>query len=205
MAELIHAYDLSGKIIRTEERKKLLKEQQEEAIRIGKPSFSVGAIYGMYKNSNQQLYVQLRGDKDENPYLFDKTVGGHIVAGQSDDQTIIKETGEELGALVTIVSPEEYISAIKTFDTEQTAVVRKLDYIQNFESIRKTRDGSKWKKLFNVTIYAGTYDGPVKFVDNEVEGIRLIPIDEVLSRIDQNPEKFTFDLEYLIRHYKDKI
>jgi 8-oxo-dGTP pyrophosphatase MutT (NUDIX family) len=205
MPEIIHAYDGQGNIIRTDERKKLLKEQQEESIRLSKPTFSVAAVFGLYKNSNNQLYVQLRGDKDENPFLLDKTIGGHIVAGQTPDQSIIKETQEELGALVQIVSPEDYSSALKKYDTQKTAIIRKLDYIPNLESSRKNRDGSSWLKIWNITLYGGTYNGPVKFVDGEAEGMHLLPIDDVLSMIRDNPEKFTYDLGYLIMKYKDNI
>ena len=200
MAELIHAYNLDGTVLKTDERNVLLKEQQEQALRWGEPEFSVASIYALVKNSRDELYVQLRGDKDENPHMYDKSVSGHVLAGQTPEQALIRKAKHELGVDVILAS-EDYLEVLAKTDTTKTAVVRLLGYIPNFRSMRQRRDGGEWIKLFDATVYGGVYDGPVAFSDGEVEGMQLIPLAIIKDVMAANPGRFTHDLSYLIDRY----
>ena len=69
------------------------------------------------------------------------------------------------------------------------------------KSIRYVKDGVPWVKRHKVTIFAGRFDGPVQFADAEATDMQLIPKNEVLDRIKQSPDQFTYDLEVLIKNY----
>jgi isopentenyldiphosphate isomerase len=48
-------------------------------------------------NSAGRIYLQKRSRiKEENTGMYDKTVGGHIVAGDSANMTVVKECAEEM-------------------------------------------------------------------------------------------------------------
>jgi isopentenyldiphosphate isomerase len=48
-------------------------------------------------NSAGRIYLQKRSKhKAENAGMYDKTVGGHVVAGDSFNMTMVKECAEEL-------------------------------------------------------------------------------------------------------------
>ena len=94
-----------------------------------------------------------------------------------------------------------YPQAVHTIDTTQVAVVRPIDYHTWMKSIRYVKEGKPWVKRHKVTIFSGLYNGRVKFVDGEATGLQLIPKGELLDRIKQSPDQFTYDLEILIKNY----
>jgi isopentenyldiphosphate isomerase len=48
-------------------------------------------------NSDGRIFLQKRSRiKEENTGMFDKTIGGHIVAEDSEHMTVLKECAEEL-------------------------------------------------------------------------------------------------------------
>ncbi len=89
--ELLNAFDAKGNIIKVEERKCLLDEIQENSYRTGDAHLAVEAIYLILFNSAGELLIVQRGDKPENPWLWDKTVGGHVKAGETFDATLYRE------------------------------------------------------------------------------------------------------------------
>ena len=54
--------------------------------------------------------------KNENSGLYDKTIGGHVEAGDSFHMTVIRECAEELGFPAAILSEHEFNRAIKVTD-----------------------------------------------------------------------------------------
>ncbi len=56
------------------------------------------AVHAIVMNDRQDVFLQLRGPhRDNNPNLWDSSVGGHLKTGENYDQAIIRETAEEIG------------------------------------------------------------------------------------------------------------
>jgi len=199
--ELLHAYDQRGQLIKTQDREALLKEIRDFSYKHGDAHLAVETIYLVLSNLKGELYIVKRGDKPENPNRYDKTVGGHVYVGETAFSTLYRETREEIGVQVILTDLLEYPQVVQAHDTHQFAVVRPIDYNPWMKSIRHVKDGEPWVKRHKVTIFAGIYSGPVRFVDGEAIGMQLIPKGELLERIKQSPDQFTYDLEMLVRNY----
>ncbi|MDR0860216.1 MAG: NUDIX domain-containing protein [Candidatus Peribacteria bacterium] len=88
-----------------------------------------------------RLYVQKRSKyKDGNAGMYDKTVGGHVVAGDSFTMTVVKECAEELGFPAVVASEQEFFNAIKVVDLDVIGLFRSVDYLQTFMSERITQN-----------------------------------------------------------------
>jgi hypothetical protein len=66
---------------------------REEAKRSG---LAVGAVNVLLVNARGEVLLQRRPEDKENGGRWDKTVGGHVDAGESFDEAAVREAGEEL-------------------------------------------------------------------------------------------------------------
>ena len=206
MAELLEIYDLKGKPLKAQERNKFYAEIKKEYAAKGKISKQVKAVRILIQNSKGRIYLQKRSRlKNENPELYDKTVGGHVQKDDTWDTTTIRECAEELGFPASILSEEEYEKAIHTTNLSIVSILKKVDYIPNFQSVRITKNKKKFIQPFITTIYIGYYDGPMKFIDGESSGIETFSLDELKDEIKTNPDKFTEDLKLMIKTYEKHI
>jgi ADP-ribose pyrophosphatase YjhB (NUDIX family) len=199
--EVLHAFNKNGEIIKTENRKTLLKEIRDFSRANGDANWSVEVINLMLSNAKGDLYIVKRGDKDENPNMFDKTAGGHVAAGESYLSTLYREAREEIGVEALLTDMSGFPDACRHTDTSRFAVVRPVDYVPWMKSIRNVKEGKPWGKRHKVMIYAGRYDGDVKFVDGEATELLLIQKDHLLKKIDESPDCFTYDLKILLNRY----
>lgn len=154
-------------------------------------------------NSKGRIYLQKRSKfKEVNPGCYDKTLGGHIGAGQSWDMTLIKECAEELGFPATVVPIEEFDETVNVTDLSVVAIFKKVDYIPNFTSQRKTKKGDAVEQPWMTTIYFGYYDGGIRFVDGESTGIEVFSLEELEEELKNYPGKFTEDVKLMITKYR---
>lgn len=118
-------------------------------------------------NSKGELYLQKRPDwKDIQPGKWDTSVGGHIDYGETPEQALVREVGEELG--ITDFVPE-----------------RVGKYV--FESRRE-------REL--VYVHRTTYDGPVRPSAEELDGGRFWTMDEIRAAIGQQILTPNFESEF---------
>ncbi len=202
--EYIDYYNLEGELLGTDERKKVLKRQENQSRETGDTDIVVGSVMLLLFDTSGQVYISQRSaDKPENPNLWDKSMGGHIVSGDSSDETVKKELDEELGIEASIITDDIVLSEeIKNPITlTQRAIIKKVKELKNYQSKRMTQDGDIWNKRMNVGLYIGIYNGDVKFKDGEVQNLRLIPITELEQEIQKNPDIFTDDILRLIREH----
>jgi isopentenyldiphosphate isomerase len=97
MPELLEVYDLQSTLIGMQDRKEFYREIKQEFQDHGHITRKVKSIRLLLMNSAGRIYVQKRSkSKEDNAGMYDKTVGGHIVAGDSANMTVIKECAEEL-------------------------------------------------------------------------------------------------------------
>ena len=174
MKELLEVYDLKGKLLRVEERSKYYDQIKKEFAKKGKISTQVKRALLILMNSKGRLVIQKRNKwKHENPGLFDKTIGGHVQKGDTFNLTIVKECAEELGFPVSILSPKEFNRAIKNTDLRIVGIFKKIDLTNNFQSIRRTKEGDSFIQPYISAVYVGYYNGPIQFIDGESSGIEL--------------------------------
>lgn len=203
MTELLEVYDLQGKLLKIQERSKFYSDIKKEYASKGRVSKQVKSVRILLLNSRGRIYLQKRSKlKNENPGLYDKTVGGHVSKDETWDMAAIRECAEELGFPASILSPEEFDRAIHVTDLSVVGIFRKVDYIPNFQSVRVTADGGRFVQPFITTIYIGYYDGAIKFVDGESSGVEVFSRDELKEEIKSSSGKFTEDLKYMIKNYE---
>jgi isopentenyldiphosphate isomerase len=202
MSEKLEVYDLESKLICLEDRDKFYNDIENEWKEDKKVSKKVKSIRVLLMNSKGRVYLQKRSKfKEVNPGMYDKTIGGHVPAGHSWDMTLIRECAEELGFPASVVSDEDFDETIKITDLSIVGVFKKVDYIDNFESMRTTRDGNEMIQPWITNFYIGYYDGGIRFVDGESSGIEVFSLDELEEEIKSNPDKFTEDIKFMIKKY----
>jgi isopentenyldiphosphate isomerase len=83
--ELLNVYDAEGRVVGAQPR------------RAAKASgLAVGAVNVLVLNDRGHLLMQRRPPDKENGGRWDKSVGGHVSAGEEFDTTAVREAGEEL-------------------------------------------------------------------------------------------------------------
>ncbi|MBN1385744.1 NUDIX domain-containing protein [Candidatus Woesearchaeota archaeon] len=180
MKEKLEVYDLNDKLIGIEDRDKFYKDIEAEFKSTGKITKKVKSIRVLLMNSNGRIYLQKRSKhKEVNPGCYDKTLGGHVPASHSWDLTLIRECAEELGFPATVLSIDEFDKAIKVTDLSVIGIFKKIDYIKDFKSKRKTRNGDYVDQPWMTTIFFGYYDGAIRFVDGESTGIEVFSLSEL--------------------------
>lgn len=201
MGERLNVYTKEGDLVKTQERKSLIKEIKEYSYANGDAPFAVEVFHLMLINPKGELYITKRGDKSENPFLFDTTAGGHVMAGELYVPSLIREALEEVDVDVVLTDHMNYCGVVKATDLTQRAVVRLIDFDSWGLSIRTVKGGEPFRKRGRIATFAGMYDGPVNFKDGEALESMLIKADELEKRIKKNPEKFTYDLGFLLKTF----
>lgn len=83
--ELLNVYDASGVVVGSMERGDAKAK-----------GFAAGAVQLLLVGGDGRILLQRRRDDKENGGLWDKSVGGHVLAGESFDQALLREANEEL-------------------------------------------------------------------------------------------------------------
>ena len=205
MIERVHAFDREGNVVRSRERIQLNREIRQHSKQHGDAHIALECIYLMLVNAAGALYIVQRAAKSENPWLWDKTVGGGVLAGDTADQTLEREAAEELGITAVLVSPAAYAQRVVESDLQTQAIVRQIGFDPWFRSERIAPDGERWIKRHRVTLYAGRYDGPVRFADGEANAVRLMTLEELRSDLALRPAEFTADLRAIVERFADKV
>jgi isopentenyldiphosphate isomerase len=196
-------HNLEGELIGVQDREEFYREIKQEFKESGKITRKVKGIRLLLMNSSGRIYLQQRSKiKQENAGLYDKTVGGHVAAGDSYEMTVIRECAEELGFPATVLSAEEFDRAVRVTPLDIVGVFKKVEYVDNFISERISQDGSKMIQPWMNNMYIGYYDGPIKFVDGESSGIEVFSLEELKKELENNPAKFTEDIKFMVSRYE---
>ena len=83
--ELLNVYDAAGVVVGSMER--------GEAKAKG---YAAGAVQLLLVGNDGRILLQRRRADKENGGLWDKSVGGHVQAGEGFDQALLREANEEL-------------------------------------------------------------------------------------------------------------
>lgn len=206
MNESLEIYSLDDTFLGNQDRKDFYNETKKEFSEKGKIFKKVKTIRALLMNSSGRIYLQKRSElKDENPNLYDKTVGGHVTAGNTFELTVVKECAEELGFPATVLSDKEFGQAIRSVDLKIVGIFKKVDYIENFESIRIMKNREHFVQPYMTEIYIGYYDGAIRFVDGESSGVETFSIDQLKKDIVSKEDRYTEDLKFMINKYSDLL
>ncbi|MBT4446837.1 NUDIX domain-containing protein [archaeon] len=206
MKEMLEVYSSEGELIGQKEKKALHEEMRKEFIKTGKVSTRHKHVRLFLLTSNGRIILQRRSKwKGDNAGLWDKTIGGHVAAGESFDLTMLKECAEELGIPSTIVKEEEFEHSVATTDLHVLAILKKVAFLDNYQSSRKGQDQKEWVEPNMTQIYIGYYDGSIRFIDQESCGIQVFSRDELKEELTQHPEMFTEDIKYIMKKFAKLI
>ena len=123
---------------------------------------AVGAVNALVVNARSEVLLQRRPADKENGGLWDKSVGGHVSAGESFDRTLVRETGEELfddpaSSRVALAStPEEFAARIRSGAARDAVVLQRAGLQLNLRDVRHApgRAGVR-NVLYHLAIYTG--------------------------------------------------
>jgi NUDIX domain-containing protein len=126
---------------------------------------AVGAVNALVVNGRGHVLLQKRPRRKENGGRWDKSVGGHVSAGEDFDATMRREAGEELfddarSPRVRLAgSAEEFATLVSTTaDLSREVVLRRLSFQLNLRDVRRAPGGGVRNVLYHVAIYAGRTD-----------------------------------------------
>lgn len=202
MAEIVTTYALD-KLSFPEpmDRDQFYHEQIAAFKNTGKPTRAVGIINVFLFNTEGELLVQQRSNhKKHNPGLLDKSIGGHMLFGDSPDYTVMVETVQELQVpSIVLKSNEEFIKTLKLLNHYLTTVALMKQVISGIHVIDKIFEGERVPIANQVYVYLGVYDGRTRAADKEAKGILHYTLDDIQHEMQTNPNKFTPDMHVLLK------
>ena len=164
--ELLNVYDAAGTVVDARPR------------RAAKASgLAVGAVNALVVNGEGLVLMQRRPSDKENGARWDKSVGGHVSAGEEFDTTLVREAGEELfsdpaAARVRLApSPDGFADLLATVDLADAVVLRRVSLQLNLRDVRHAPGGGLRNVLYHVAIYTGRTDVPIGSFHPQVEEI----------------------------------
>ncbi|HSB61006.1 MAG TPA: NUDIX domain-containing protein [Vicinamibacteria bacterium] len=154
--ELLNVYDADGAVTGAMPRR--------EAKRSG---LAVGAVNVLLASADGEVLLQRRPPDKENGGRWDKSVGGHVAAGESFDETAVRETGEELfddpASPRVVLAPDEAAYRARLDDPRPLdgVLFRRVSFQRNLRDVRRGPDGALRNVLYHVAVYLGRSDVPV--------------------------------------------
>ena len=175
--ELLNVYDAKGAVVGARPR------------RAAKASgLAVGAVNALLVNRRGEVLLQRRPADKENGGRWDKSVGGHVSAGEEFDTTLVREAGEELfsdpgSPRVRLAGSERDFETLLTgADLSQAVVLRRVALQLNLRDVRHAPGGGLRNVLYHVAVYTGRTDAALASFRpqaEEIEELRYFPAVEV--------------------------
>ncbi len=181
--EPLNVYDAEGRVVGARPR--------AEAKRSG---LAVGAVNVLLANARGEVLLQRRPDDKENGGRWDKSVGGHVQAGEDFDSTAVREAGEELfddaGSPRVVLAPgeEAFLARVAATDLREAVVFRRVSLQLNLRDVRHAPGGGRRNVLYHVAVYLGRTDVPLAGFHpqrSEIDELRYATtaeVDELLLR-----------------------
>ena len=167
---------------------------------------AVGAINVLLADPAGRVLLQLRPRDKENGGLWDKSVGGHVSAGESFDETVVREAGEELfddgGTSRVRLLPGLGTVTLEEIPAGTDVALRALGRQLNLRDVRRLPDGGRKNVLYHLAIYAGRTRLAVEGFRpqaSEIAGLRyatFAEVDDLLLRGELAPNMAFLWLAY---------
>ena len=142
---------------------------------------AVGAVNLLLVNRRGEVLLQRRPDDKENGGRWDKSVGGHVDAGESFDAAVVREAGEELfsdGASPRVHlarDPAELERLADELDLAREVLFRRAALQLNLRDVRLVPGGGVRNVVYHVASYLGRTDAPLdgfRPPTGEIAGLR---------------------------------
>jgi isopentenyldiphosphate isomerase len=181
--EPLNVYDDKGAVVGVRPR--------HEAKRSG---MAVGAVNLLLVNARDLVLLQRRPKDKENGGLWDKSVGGHVGAGESFDETAVREAGEELfddpRSPRVHLAPDEaaFAAGLSAIDLGREVLFRRVSMQLGLRDVRHKPGGGRRNVMYHVAIYLGRTDvalegfRPAKDEIAELAYVSPAEVDERLLR-----------------------
>ena len=148
--ELLNVYDAEGHVVGAQPR------------RAAKASgLAVGAVNVLVLNDRGHLLMQRRPADKENGGRWDKSVGGHVSAGEDFDTTAVREAGEELfddprSPRIRLARDRaEFDHLERSEDLSRIVLFHRAGFQLALRDVRHAPDGSSRHVLYHLAIYHG--------------------------------------------------
>lgn len=149
----------------------------------------VGAVNALVVNGRGHVLLQKRPRGKENGGCWDKSVGGHVSAGEDFDATMLREAGEELfddagsRRVRLAASDDEFGTLVSTTaDLSREVVLRRLSLQLNLRDVRRAPGGGVRNVLYHVAIYGGRTDVDARGFRrqrSEIDALRYFTVADV--------------------------
>lgn len=173
--ELLNVYDARGRVVGARPRGRASAAGQR-----------VGAVNALVVNGRGAVLLQRRLPGRENGGLWDKTVGGHVSAGEDFDRCVVREAGEELfgdGECGRIhLAPAARFGRLVSRHAASSVVLRRHSVQLDLRDVRRFEGGRVRNVLYHVGIYLGRTDLPRRAFrpdPGELADLRYFPSDRV--------------------------
>ncbi|MEO5352272.1 MAG: NUDIX domain-containing protein [Magnetococcus sp. XQGC-1] len=209
--EYLHATDRLGHHVKTAARTPLLAEIRDHSRRHGDAPMAVPVVHVILMNSAGAIRLVQRGNKPENPFMWDKAVGGHVVWDDpalpraAFDANVRKEMAEEVGLQDVILAADPFqfrqhlLSA--TIDFQSRSLIQLIDLDPWQGGISRVSQGEPWLKRQYVATYIGVFDGPFLFVDGEAQAERTISKRELMMDVQEQPWLYADGVRTFMQRY----
>lgn len=154
--ELLNIYDEAGAVIGARPRR--------EAKASG---LAVGAVNVLLVNGRGEVLLQRRPGDKENGDRWDKSVGGHVSAGEDFDTTVVREAAEELfdddaSTRVRLARDEvEFERLAGSLDLAKHVLFRRVALQRNLRDVRHAPGGGLRNVVYHLAIYLGRTEIPL--------------------------------------------
>jgi hypothetical protein len=149
---------------------------------------AVGAVNVLLVNRAGEVLLQRRPAGKENGDRWDKSVGGHVAAGEHFDATAVREAGEELfddpASPRVRLSPsrEAFEAERRTLELDAHVLFHRVALQRNLRDVRLGPGGALRNVAYHVAIYLGRTDIPppaFRPQPSEIEDLVYLPAAEV--------------------------
>lgn len=194
MTEYLHALDSNGACIKTAPRNELYKELIEHSVVHGDAPYAIEAGHILLQNRRGELYAVRRSrTRSKDPGLLSTSVGFHVPAeseqvshGDFLRRVITaaeNEARDEVGIDLIVADQDVYDTHRFQRDTSQQAIVRPIAFDPWEYTVEQWRDGRVYVKRWKAITLAGVYDGELRYVDGEAEGVEFIKLHDLEQRV----------------------
>jgi isopentenyldiphosphate isomerase len=175
--ELLNVYDADGRVVGAQPR------------RAAKASgLAVGAVNVLVLSDRGHLLMQRRPVDKENGGRWDKSVGGHVSAGEEFDTTAVREAGEELfddprSPRIRLARDRAEFDALeRSEDLSRIVLFHRAAFQLALRDVRHAPDGSSRHVLYHLAIYHGRTSVPIEGFQpqkSEIDELRYVAPAEV--------------------------
>jgi ADP-ribose pyrophosphatase YjhB (NUDIX family) len=156
--ELLNVYDDEGRVVAA--------QQRRAAKASGR---AVGAINVLLVTGRGEVLLQRRPGDKENGARWDKSVGGHVGAGEEFDQTALREASEELfdepasPAVVLAASRAELLERAQALDLTRHVIFHRASQQRSLRDVRDAPGGGGVRIVtYHLAIYLGRTEVPLE-------------------------------------------